>query len=83
MRFEPARYNLLQRGVFHTRTDCIFGVMGQSSGGYQSGMGVSQVTVRKDLDALEAKGFIRRTHGFAELNTTDHISSHLAYHYEE
>lgn len=46
-------------------------------------MGVSQVTARKDLDALEAKGFIRRTHGFAELNTTDHISSHLAYHYEE
>ena len=44
---------------------------------------VSQVTARKDLDALEAKGFIRRVHGFAELNTTDHISSRLAYHYEE
>lgn len=44
---------------------------------------VSQVTARKDLDALEAKGFIRRVHGFAELNTTDRISSRLAYHYEE
>ena len=44
---------------------------------------VSQVTARKDLDGLEAKGFIRRVHGFAELNTTDHISSRLAYHYEE
>ncbi len=44
---------------------------------------VSQVTVRKDLDALEDKGFIRRVHGFAELNTTDRISSRLAYHYEE
>ena len=46
-------------------------------------LGVSQVTVRKDLDALENKGFIRRVHGFAELNTSDHISSRLAYHYEE
>ena len=44
---------------------------------------VSQVTVRKDLDTLERRGFIRRIHGFAELNTTDHISSRLAYHYEE
>ena len=44
---------------------------------------VSQVTARKDLDALENKGFIRRVHGFAELNTSDRISSRLAYHYEE
>ena len=44
---------------------------------------VSQVTVRKDLDALEAKGFVRRVHGFAELNSTDQISGRLAYHYEE
>ena len=46
-------------------------------------LSTSQVTVRKDLDALEAKGFIRRAHGFAELNTSDRISSRLAYHYEE
>ena len=45
-------------------------------------LSVSQVTARKDLDALEARGFIRRVHGFAELNTTDHISGRLAYHYE-
>ncbi|MBQ9662677.1 MAG: DeoR/GlpR transcriptional regulator [Oscillospiraceae bacterium] len=44
---------------------------------------VSQVTMRKDLDALEARGFIRREHGFAQLNAVDHISSRLAYHYEE
>ncbi len=44
---------------------------------------VSQVTARRDLDALEARGFIRRIHGFAELNTTDQISSRLAFHYEE
>lgn len=44
---------------------------------------VSQVTARKDLDALESKGFIRRAHGFAELNTSDRISSRLAYHYVE
>lgn len=46
-------------------------------------LGISQVTVRKDLDGLEERGFIRRMHGFAVLNTTDRISSRLAYHYEE
>ena len=43
----------------------------------------SQVTVRKDLDALEKRGFVRRAHGFAELNTADRITSRLAWHYEE
>ena len=28
-------------------------------------LGVSQVTVRKDLDAMEAQGLITREHGFA------------------
>lgn len=46
-------------------------------------LGISQVTVRKDLDALESRGFVRRVHGYAELNTTDQLSSRLAYHYEE
>ena len=46
-------------------------------------VGMSQVTVRKDLDLLEARGFIRRVHGYAELNTTDLISSRLAYHYAQ
>lgn len=46
-------------------------------------LGVSQVTARKDLDALEERGFIRRIHGFAELNSGDELSRRLAYHYEE
>ena len=46
-------------------------------------LGVSQVTVRKDLDDLEEKGFIKRTHGYAELNTNDLVSGRLAYHYDE
>lgn len=46
-------------------------------------LGVSQVTVRKDLDALESRGLIRREHGFALLNSTDDMSGRLAYHYEE
>ena len=46
-------------------------------------LGVSQVTARKDLDSLEERGFIRRVHGFAELNSGDELSRRLAYHYEE
>ena len=45
-------------------------------------LGVSQVTVRKDLDALEAQGLIRREHGFADLGSTDDIGKRLAYHYD-
>lgn len=44
---------------------------------------VSQVTVRKDLDALEAKGIIKREHGYAVLCSTDDINGRIAYHYEE
>ena len=44
---------------------------------------VSQVTIRKDLDELENKGFIRRVHGYAVLNSMDNISGRLAYHYDE
>ena len=36
-------------------------------------LGVSQVTVRKDLDAMEAQGLITREHGFAVLSSTDDI----------
>ncbi|MBQ7058271.1 MAG: DeoR/GlpR transcriptional regulator [Firmicutes bacterium] len=43
----------------------------------------SQVTIRKDLDSLEAKGFIHRVHGYAELDTSDHLTSRLAYHYDQ
>ena len=46
-------------------------------------LGVSQVTVRKDLDAMESLGLIKREHGFAVLSRTDDIKGRLAYHYEE
>ena len=45
-------------------------------------LGVSQVTVRKDLDQLEGKGIIKREHGFALLCNMDDISGRIAYHYE-
>ena len=35
---------------------------------------VSQVTIRKDLDALENKGIIKREHGIALLCSTDDIN---------
>ncbi len=45
-------------------------------------LGVSQVTVRKDLDELESQGVVVREHGFAVLKSTDDISGRIAYHYE-
>lgn len=39
--------------------------------------------MRKDLDALESKGIIKREHGFALLCSTDDINGRIAYHYEE
>ena len=35
-------------------------------------LGVSQVTMRKDLDTLESKGVIKREHGFALLVAAQH-----------
>ena len=46
-------------------------------------LGVSQVTIRKDLDALERKGVIRREHGYAVFGGTDDLNNRLAIHYEE
>lgn len=46
-------------------------------------LGVSQVTIRKDLDALEHRGIIKREHGFAALCSLDDINGRIAYHYEE
>lgn len=46
-------------------------------------LGVSQVTMRKDLDTLESKGVIKREHGFALLCSMDDINGRIAYHYEE
>lgn len=45
-------------------------------------LGVSQVTIRKDLDELEQKRIVIREHGFAVLRSTDDINGRIAYHYE-
>ncbi|MDE7318690.1 MAG: DeoR/GlpR family DNA-binding transcription regulator [Lachnospiraceae bacterium] len=45
-------------------------------------LGVSQVTVRKDLDELEQQGIIVREHGFACLGSADNLHARIAYHYE-
>ena len=45
-------------------------------------LSVSQVTIRKDLDALESRGIIKREHGFALLCSMDDINGRIAYHYE-
>ena len=47
-----------------------------------SGMlGVSQVTIRKDLDQLEEKGLILREHGYACLDGIYDVGKRMAYHY--
>lgn len=46
-------------------------------------LGVSQVTIRKDLDAMEQKGILRREHGYAVFGGSDDINNRLALHYEE
>lgn len=45
-------------------------------------LGVSQVTVRKDLDKLESRGLITRAHGFATVASLDDMSGRLAHHYD-
>jgi len=46
-------------------------------------LGVSQVTVRKDLDILEGKGIVRREHGYAVFGGSDDINNRLAFNYEQ
>lgn len=46
-------------------------------------LGVSEVTVRKDLDALQTKGLVLREHGYATLSNPNDVGGRLAYHYEE
>ena len=46
-------------------------------------LGVSQVTVRKDLDILEGKGIVRREHGYAVFGGSDDINNRLAINYEQ
>ena len=45
-------------------------------------MNVSQVTIRKDLDALEQAGLVTREHGFARIGSQDDINNRLAVRYE-
>ena len=46
-------------------------------------LGVSTVTMRKDLDALQAKGLVVREHGYAMLANPNDVGGRLAYHYDE
>ncbi|MGL5436413.1 MAG: DeoR family transcriptional regulator [Lachnospiraceae bacterium] len=45
-------------------------------------LGVSSVTVRKDLDTLEDKGLLSREHGYAVKCNEDDINNRLAIRYE-
>jgi DeoR/GlpR family transcriptional regulator of sugar metabolism len=45
-------------------------------------LGVSQVTIRKDLDYLEERGLVSREHGFACLNNSDDTGKRLAFNYD-
>ena len=45
-------------------------------------LNVSQVTIRKDLSALEDSVIIVREHRYAKLNESDDINNRLAYHYD-
>ncbi len=44
--------------------------------------GVSQVTVRKDLDHLERNGLVTRQHGYALAIAPDNLRSRLAVHHD-
>lgn len=46
-------------------------------------LNVSQVTIRKDLIALEQSGMLVREHGYATLNNSDDINKRLAFHFEQ
>ena len=46
-------------------------------------LGVSNVTIRKDLDALQVQGLVIREHGFALLANPNDVNGRLAYHYVE
>ncbi len=45
-------------------------------------LGVSAVTVRKDLDQLAERGLIRREHGYATIVSQDDLTGRLAHHHE-
>ena len=45
-------------------------------------LGVSEVTVRKDLSQLESKGLLRREHGYATFVNSDDVMNRLLFNYE-
>lgn len=45
-------------------------------------LGVSQVTIRKDLDGLEGRGLVQREHGYACLNSSDDVGKRIAFNYD-
>ena len=45
-------------------------------------LGVSEVTVRKDLSQLEIKGLLRREHGYATFVNSDDVMNRLLFNYE-
>ena len=46
-------------------------------------LNLSMVTIRKDLEALEAQGLLKRQHGYAAKASPDAISSRMSFHYLE
>ena len=44
-------------------------------------IGISEVTVRKDLSQLENRGLLHREHGFATMVDSDDISKRLSFNY--
>ncbi|MDR2746398.1 MAG: DeoR/GlpR family DNA-binding transcription regulator [Treponema sp.] len=45
-------------------------------------LGVSQVTIRKDLDSLERQALVRREHGYACVDLTNGVGKCMAYNYD-
>ena len=45
-------------------------------------IGVSEVTIRKDLSQLEKNGLLSREHGYATMISSDDVSNRLSFNYE-
>ena len=45
-------------------------------------VGVSEVTIRKDLSQLEKSGFLSREHGYATIISSDDVSNRLSFNYD-
>ena len=45
-------------------------------------LAVSEVTMRKDLSRLEAKGFLKREHGYAVLTESEDVGNRMSIHYD-